>query len=337
MLDDRKSAILRAVVEQYIDTAQPVGSTHVVESSGVGVSSATVRSEMTTLETEGYLTQPHTSAGRIPTEKGYRFFVDALGGRGELQPAQVREVRSFFSHTHGELEAMLRDTSRLLSTLTASTAMVVGEPSGELATIRSAQLVGLAERTSLLVLVLSTGVVLKRTVDHDDDVNDEQLSRASTSLANALVDKPIDTVLKATSTGDLAVDAVVDAAIGAAAKIADDEGPKLFVDGASNMAAAFDATSTLQHVLALLEQQMTVVALMEDVLSRGLSVAIGSETGVHSLSECAVVVAPIEVGGDHAGTVGVLGPTRMNYSEALAAVADVSQRLSRMLTEGTEG
>jgi heat-inducible transcriptional repressor len=334
MLDDRKSAILRAVVEQYIETAEPVGSTRVAESMGVGVSSATVRSEMTTLETEGYLTQPHTSAGRIPTEKGYRFFVDGLGGPGQLRPAQVQEVSSFFSHTHGELEAMLRDTSKLLSTLTASTAMVVGEPSGELATIRSAQLVGLGDHTSLLVLVLSTGVVLKRSVDHLGTVNDDQLARASTTLAAALVDKPIDTVLEATPTGDAKVDTVVQAALGAAGSIAEDEGPKLFVDGASNMAAAFDASSTLQHVLELLEQQMTVVALMEDVLSRGLSVAIGSETGVHSLSECAVVVAPIEVGGDHAGTVGVLGPTRMNYSETLAAVADVSQRLSRMLTEG---
>ena len=108
MLDDRKSAILRAVVERYIETAQPVGSTHVVESTSVGVSSATVRNEMTMLETEGYLAQPHTSAGRIPTEKGYRFFVDTLGGPGELGPAQIREVRTFFSHAHGELEAMLR-------------------------------------------------------------------------------------------------------------------------------------------------------------------------------------------------------------------------------------
>ena len=118
MLDERKAAILRAVVEEYIDTAQPVGSAHVVRSSGVQVSSATVRNDMATLEQEGYLRQPHTSAGRIPTEKGYRFFVDNLGQPANLRRHDAVQVRSFFEQAHGELEQMLHDTSRLLGDLT---------------------------------------------------------------------------------------------------------------------------------------------------------------------------------------------------------------------------
>ena len=114
MLDERKAAILRAVVEEYIDTAQPVGSAHVVRAPGVQVSSATVRNDMATLEQEGYLRQPHTSAGRIPTEKGYRFFVDNLGQPAALRGADAQQVRSFFEKAHGELEQMLHDTSRLL-------------------------------------------------------------------------------------------------------------------------------------------------------------------------------------------------------------------------------
>src|SRR5664279_3431513 len=164
MLDERKASILRAVVARYIETAQPVGSTQVVESTDVGVSSATVRNEMTLLEREGYLAQPHTSAGRIPTEKGYRFFVDQLGGPGDLGAAQAREVRAFFSHAHGELEQMLKDTSRLLSKLTATTALVVGETQ-ESATVRSIQLVGLTPRSAMVVAVLSNGTVLKRLVE----------------------------------------------------------------------------------------------------------------------------------------------------------------------------
>src|SRR3990170_1905936 len=108
MLDDRKAAILRAVVEEYIDTAQPVGSNHVVQASGVRVSSATVRNDMAALEQEGYLRQPHTSAGRIPTEKGYRFFVDTLGAPGALRGSDAVQVRSFFDKTHGEIEQMLQ-------------------------------------------------------------------------------------------------------------------------------------------------------------------------------------------------------------------------------------
>src|SRR5437763_8111261 len=117
-LDERKAAILRAIVEEHISTAQPVGSQTIARSRGLGVSSATVRNEMAVLEREGYLVQPHTSAGRIPTDKGYRFFVDPLAPPGKLGATQRQQVQDFFARTHGELEQMLHDTSRLLSQLT---------------------------------------------------------------------------------------------------------------------------------------------------------------------------------------------------------------------------
>src|SRR5664280_2112745 len=127
-LDARKAAILNAVVSEYIGSAQPVGSQHVVDAPGVSVSSATVRSDMAALERDGYLAQPHTSAGRIPTDKGYRFFVDQLGGPGPLDPGGRQQVRQFFDHAHGEIEQMLERTSGLLADLTDCTAMVVGPP-----------------------------------------------------------------------------------------------------------------------------------------------------------------------------------------------------------------
>ena len=125
MLDERKSAILRAVVEEYIETAQPVGSGHVAAAHGVDVSSATVRNEMAGLEAEGFLRQPHTSAGRVPTEKGYRFFVDHLRRPARLPAPSAEEVRAFFARAHGEVEQMLAETSRLLSNLTNLTSVVV--------------------------------------------------------------------------------------------------------------------------------------------------------------------------------------------------------------------
>ena len=143
MLDERKAAILRAVVEEYIDTAQPVGSAHVVQAPGVQVSSATVRNDMATLEQEGYLRQPHTSAGRIPTEKGYRFFVDNLGAPAALRGTDAQQVRTFFEHAHVELEQMLQDTSSLLGDLTSYAGVVVGHTQHADATVRSVQVVGL--------------------------------------------------------------------------------------------------------------------------------------------------------------------------------------------------
>jgi len=336
MLDERKASILRAVVTRYIETAQPVGSSQVVDSAAVGVSSATVRNEMTLLEREGYLAQPHTSAGRIPTEKGYRYFVDHLPGHGDLGPVQAREVRAFFSHAHGELEQMLKSTSRLLAKLTATTALVVGDVA-ETATVRSVQLVPLTGRSMLAVVVLSNGSVLKRSVESAQVLTDDQVAAATRAVAETLSGQQVHERFAAVPSGDAAVDDLVERALGAIRVTAEEERRHVFVEGSANMAGAFETVSTLQEVLHVLEQQITVVSLLEDVLHRGLSVAIGSETGVAPLAECSVVVAPFMVGGEHAGTIGVLGPTRMNYAATLAAVAMVSRRLSHVLTEGEPG
>src|SRR5580698_5542353 len=174
ILNARRAAILEAVVTEYIGTAEPVGSSHVANAPGVQVSSATVRSEMVALEREGYLVQPHTSAGRIPTDKGYRFFVDHLTEPGVLGPTQHLQVSHFFDQVHGEMEDMLERATGLLTELTSYAAVVVG-PSHDSATIRSVQVVGLGPLHALLVLVLSDGAVEKRTIEFDAEVSDEAL------------------------------------------------------------------------------------------------------------------------------------------------------------------
>ena len=333
MLDDRKSAILRAVVQQYIETAQPVGSTTVAARTDVGVSSATVRNDMTVLEREGYLVQPHTSAGRVPTEKGYRFFVDGMAGPGQLSPTNVRLVREFFASAHGELEQMLKETTHLLSSLTHSAAVVVGEQP-EASTVRSVQVVELTPRVVLAVVVLSNGVVLKRTFDTAQDVDGDELADAQRVLFDGLIgstlhDLPVWQVPAGVRGGDLAREAV--SAIHAAAEA---EGRQVYVEGTSRIAGSFDARETVESVLGVLEQHFVVVSLLKDLIDGGITVAIGSETGVETLADCSLVVAPYEAGGEPAGAIAVLGPTRMNYAETVSAVAVVSQRLSRLLTEG---
>ncbi len=334
MLDERKAAILRAVVEEYIETAQPVGSSHVVNAASVAVSSATVRNEMAVLEREGYLVQPHTSAGRIPTDKGYRFFVDHLAQPGTLPPAHRQLVRTFFNTAHGELEQMLHDTSRLLSILTDYAAVVAVGPARESATVRSAQLVGLSDRVALLVVVLSNGAVEKRTLELGTHADDVRLGAATIHLSNHLVGGTLSGLGPLPPTGDGPTDAIVDAALSSLAAGHDPEPEHVFVGGASRMAAAFDAVETVRQVLTTLEQQLVVVTLLRDVIDRGLTVAIGTETGLEQLAECALVVAPYEVEGASSGTIGVVGPTRMKYSQALAAVTVVSSRLGRRLREG---
>ena len=330
MLDQRKASILRAVVEEYIDSAQPVGSGHVASAPGVEVSPATVRNEMALLEQEGYLIQPHTSAGRIPTDKGYRYFVDTLVGPAPLGQDAAQQVRSFFNKAHGEIEQMLSDTTRLLSDLTQSAAVVVG-PAHEQGTVRSFQIVGLAPRVVLMVAVLSNGAVEKRTIELDQDVDEASVTRAAAHVDTHLKGRHVEELATLGPCGHEAADAVITAVQSAVSGVGDDQ---VFVGGTARMAGAFEAVETIREVLGILEQQLVVVTLLRDVLDRGLTVAIGAETGMAPLAECALVVSPYVVEGQPAGTIGVLGPTRMNYPQALAAVAVVSKRLGRRLSEG---
>ncbi len=332
MLDDRKAAILEAVVQEYIRTAQPVGSGRIARAPGVGVSPATVRNEMAVLEDEGYLAQPHTSAGRVPTQKGYRFFVDRLRQRElRLDPANRRTVKAFFETTHGELESLLADTSELLSRLTDSAAVVVA-PTAEAATIRSVQLVDLSSHVVLLVAVLSNGVVEKRAIEVSRELAPEVVAEASRRLDDSVRGRRIDELL-GTGTGLVAGDdPLLHEALDALSRAATDA--EVFVDGVSRLASAFEAVEQVREVLSILEQQIVVVSMVRDVLDRGLRVAIGGETGVEPLAECSVVVAPFTVEGRSEGTIGVIGPTRMDYAQAMSAVAVVSRRLGDALSEG---
>ena len=332
-LDHRKSAILRAVVQQYIETAQPVGSTTIAEHPEVGVSSATVRNELHNLEADGFVAQPHTSAGRIPTQKGYRFFVDAMTGQESLSPSNVAKVSEFFAAAHGELEVMLQETSSFLSGLTGTAAVVTGEP-GEAVTIRSIQLIDLHPDVLMVVLVTSSGSVLKKTFEMADHTDERLLSEAQTLVNEELLGKPL-TELSAWNTPNKRRGAsVAAAAVQAACVAAEDAGARMYLDGASSIAESFDATETIQSVLAVLEKQFVVVSLLKELVDGGLTVAIGSETGVATLSECSLVVAPYRTDSGPMGAIAVLGPTRMNYAKTVSAVDEVSRQLSGLLTEG---
>src|SRR5205807_368216 len=180
-LDERKAAILKAVVEEYVETAQPVGSQAIARAPGLGVSRATVRNEITVLERDGYLHQPHTSAGRVPTDRGYRFFVDHFAPTGGLPAGQKRAVSEFFDTAHQALEDLLHETSQLLARVSRHAAMVMG-PEPDSAVVRSVQLVSLQDRVVLLVAVLSHGAVEKQVFQLEHDADDTRVHAAGAAL-----------------------------------------------------------------------------------------------------------------------------------------------------------
>src|SRR6266436_862289 len=174
-LDERKAAVLRAVVEQYVETAQPVGSQAVTQTAGLGVSAATVRNEMSVLERDGYITQPHTSAGRVPTDRGYRYYVDHLAGSGLLPAPERRRIAEFFTTATMAMDELLAQTSQLLTRVSAHAAVVVG-PESQAVVVRGAHLVLLQARVLLVVVVMSNGAVEKEVVTLDDDVDDADVA-----------------------------------------------------------------------------------------------------------------------------------------------------------------
>jgi heat-inducible transcriptional repressor len=326
-LDARKATILEAVVSEHIDTAQPVGSSSVASSADIGVSAATVRSEMVSLEREGYLAQPHTSAGRIPTDKGYRYFVDHLKS-GVLGAAQQQQVSDFFANVRGEVEDVLEKTSTLLSQMTSYTAVVVAAAHTH-ATILSAQLVNIDAHHQLLVTVFSDGSVIKHSLNAKFDVDYETCAEASRQLNALLIGTTLETMVQVPSRQDHVAVLVREAVSSLHAQQPTSEGEKVFIGGSSRVADSFDGVETVRQVLSILEQELLIVSLVQHMLGRGLSVAIGSENGYEPLSTCAVVVAPVTIDGSPAGAVGLLGPTRMKYQEVLAAAGAVSQHLER--------
>lgn len=331
MLDARKAAILTAIVEEYIETAQPVGSASVASAAALGVSAATIRNEMASLEAAGYLIQPHTSAGRIPTEIAYRYFVDTAG-QIELKRPERHQIASFFTQMRGEIEHLMRDTASLLSELTRYAAVVV-DHTVEAVVVRSVQLVELTANAMLLVVVMSNGSIDKHTIEPPQALSAEDRGRLQALLAAAMVDRQLAHPLALGSSGSPELDELA-ASLLAGATSHGSASDRVYVNGASRVAAEFGAIESVKAVLSILEQQLVVVNVMSGMLERGLQVAIGTETGEDRLGECAVVVSPYEIDGEPAGSIAVLGPTRMNYPQAMATVAVVSRQLGRRLSEG---
>src|SRR5712671_4284151 len=293
-LDERKAAILRAIVEHYVDNAQPVGSQTVTQSAGLGVSAATVRNEMSVLERDGFIVQPHTSAGRVPTDHGYRYYVDHLAGAGALPPAERRRIVEFFTSSTMAMDDLLHETSQLLARVTAHAAVVVG-PQPESVTVRSAHLVLLQPRLLLAVVIMSNGAVEKETVVLDADADPDDVADASSHLAAYLAGHrlaEVPALAFRVPPGDRAGALARASRDAFAARVELHHGEPLYVGGASHLAAEQEsfASTSASGLLALLEQHVVLATLLRELLGPGLTVRIGSENERADLRECSIVL-----------------------------------------------
>lgn len=337
MLDARKKAILFVAVQEYILTAEPVSSQKLVEKYQLGISSATVRNELAGLESMGYLHQPHTSAGRVPTDVGYRYYVDSISDKPGLTNREERAIVRLFSVINMEMEELMRETAQILSKFTNYIAVALA-PSFKRSILKHIDLVSLSPRHVLIVLITDKGQVLKRTVsikEFGKDIGElEQLLNERLqglgqseilSLRDA-IDLPDQELVE---TIRILIDAILDSMVS-------EDKERIFLSGTESIfhQPEFEDLHKVQILLNTLEHGYRLMQWLEDsARTQKVLVRIGSENPNQEIKDCSVVVSSYQLDDETQGTLGIIGPTRMNYARVISAVGFVSDSLSRALIE----
>jgi heat-inducible transcriptional repressor len=324
MLDDRRSKVLKGLVEEYIRTGEPVSSQCVLDRSGLDVSSATIRSDLSRLESYGFVDQPHTSSGRVPSQQGYRFYVD------HLAPAKLREVTrqridTFFHEVHRQISDVLKDTSTFVNELTTYPAVVIG-PTTSTDVIKEVRLVALGGPIVLVVAVADNGRVHQDFVDVGEEVDQEALASAERLLSAAFSGRTLDAPEQdRLSAHDLpaAVKRVISPVSDHLAS-AHSEEREVYVSGTSQMVSLWNDLTMVQNLLSILEEEAALVELVTDE-AEGTHVRFGSDIGRDT--DLAVVTTTYETATGGTGQVGVIGPLRMNYQRTIRVVEEVSDGL----------
>ncbi len=337
-MDDRKLEILRAIVTDYVSSREPVGSRALVERHGLRVSPATVRNDMAVLEDEGYIAQPHTSAGRIPTDKGYRLFVDRLGQVKPLSPAERRAISTFMTGAL-DVDDIVRRTVRLLAQITQQVA-IVQYPVLNSATIRHIEVVQLSTERALVIVVNSSGRIDQRSIELSG-FSDAALADVKGRLNQALVGLTPAQAVEQLSTfiDTLRPDARAAAGLIVATLLevmATDPSTRVVVGGVPNLTRFGDQfESTVKPVLEALEEQVVLLRLLGEATSTtDVTVRIGHENPYEPLQGTSVVASSYASSDDVWATLGIVGPTRMDYPSTIASVRAVARYVGRFLAEG---
>jgi heat-inducible transcriptional repressor len=336
--DDRRFEVLRAIVADFVSTKEPIGSKTLVERHNLGVSSATVRNDMAVLEAEGYITQPHTSSGRVPTEKGYREFVDRIDDVKPLSASERRAILRFLD-SGVDLDDVLRRAVRLLAQLTRQVA-VVQYPTLSTSTIRHLEVVALSPARLLMVVITDSGRVDQRIVELGNTIGDHELGQLRETLGQALEGKKLAaaSIAVADLAGQLDGAGGLGDAVGRSATIlleslVGHREERLLMGGTANLTRnAADFGGSLRSVLEALEEQVVVLKLLAVQQETGkVTVRIGHETEAEQMAGTSVVSTSYGTMDTVYGGMGVLGPTRMDYPGTIANVAAVALYIGEVL------
>ena len=340
-LDERKFLILQAIIDDYITTAMPVGSRTISRKAGVGFSPATIRNEMSDLEELGYLDQPHVSAGRIPSAKAYRLYVDQLLKNGSIRTGDAADVRAYFTNRAQQMEDVISRAAQVLSGLTHYTSLVMSPKGAELR-IRTLQLVPVSSQSALLVIVTDGGIMRDSVIRVGNDMDSDALYAVSRTLTERLSGHTLSealTLIKETER-DMQAERPVLSGVAEFLDAVDSEGgkAKLTLGGASNILnfPEYSDVEKARCFLSVLETKDKLLKLMENHGEMAFTVRIGPETGVPELEDCSLVTATYRLSDNTHGTIGVIGPTRMQYGRVLSVLSAMGKQLTDLLRQDKE-
>jgi heat-inducible transcriptional repressor len=340
-LDERKQKVLLAIIKDYISTAEPVGSRTISKKYDLGVSPATIRNEMSDLEELGYIEQPHTSAGRIPSNLGYRYYVDCLMKKKKLATEDQKIILGGYRSKVQDMRTVLQRTNTILSNITNYTSLVTG-PQFTKSNLRHVQLVPLDNGKALVVVVTDNGTAQTRMIDLPQTINDIDLQKISQVMNAKLQGLSLEHI-KMTLIKEIYFELskhkhIFNAAMDLIQETLNlNPEEKVYLAGTLNILnqPEFSDISKVRTLLSLLEQDRVLKDIVSDesLKEDGISVKIGGENRVEGLQDCSTITATYELNGKTIGSVGVIGPTRMDYEKAVSIVEFMTQHLSHMMKD----
>lgn len=342
-LQERKQKILQIVIHHFIHTGKPVGSETIIEKNKLGVSPATVRNILASLEKEGYLTHPHTSSGRVPTDKGYRFYVDSLMQLQQLTQEEEQRIEKEYDSQRGALDSVMQETSKMLSILSHYTGFVL-TPSPAADRLKRLELVKLDRDRVLAVLVTDAGLIRHKIIEVDQEVNSTELLSINRMLNKSVFGISVNDIgteifkrLQQEKNKQVKYISIMEKLVQQAFAL-DEEG-ELYLEGTSNILSQPDFADyeKVRNIFKVIDEKKMLCELLEEKVSHeGIKVIIGEETPCKELQECSIVTSTYRAGDKTLGALGIIGPKRMEYSKMIALVNYFSKLINKTLSRTTK-
>ena len=337
MLDDRKKRILQAIIEEYINTAEPVSSGIIVENYDLNCSSATIRNEMAELERLGYIEKPHTSAGRVPSAKGYRFYVDELLNDEKISLDEIQYIKERLETKVNEIQDLTKITTNTLSEITHYTTVAIG-PDNTNDIIADVKLILLGNRILMAVILTESGAIKETIIKYDEDITEAQLNNLNYIFNNKLKGKPLTKIDKPMeeyiiSSMEDQVDVIKPIIDQLNKSLGETE--EFYLEGTSNVFdfPEFKKIDTARNFLSILDTKEEVLEILNSGFADEINIHIGEENDREELRDLSIITFKHMVGNKNLGTIGIIGPKRMDYSKVISVMKYISKKLNENLLD----